>query len=352
MSITGDPRSEPAFHLPVRPDGAPPPPSPGHLTTATFEAWVPDEVFDPPPPVIPPPAARRSARAAAAKAAAAEDAAPGPTETHLPWTPSPPAAAPAWPPLPPRSRLRAQPAPPHPNGARSGPVAATRGGTRPRAPGRAARLLVARHRRWVVAGLTAASAAAAVTTLSPAPGRSDPVPVAIRDLPAGHTLGAGDVRTARWPVGIAPAGLVTTPTGRRLAAPVRSGEAITDVRLAGPGLLNGQPRGTVAVGIRPADVSTTAMVHPGDRVDVYAGPGQDGSPPAAVVSGALVLATVDTTGDGAPLPGIGTLTASDAEAGGAGLLVLAVPGSGLARVAALSAGRPLTIAVLPTGDVP
>ena len=59
-------------------------------------------------------------------------------------------------------------------------------------------------------------------------------------------------------------------TGRTLAGPIRAGELLTDARVIGPGLLTGQPAGTVAMPIRLGDPVTGTLVRAGDRVDVLA----------------------------------------------------------------------------------
>jgi pilus assembly protein CpaB len=139
---------------------------------------------------------------------------------------------------------------------------------------RGLRLAVARHRRLLAAGAAAAAVAAGVQSLSPSPPSTRRVWVAARDLPAGHRLGDGDLQLAALPTGSVPDGSTGTAsgTGQVLAAPVRRGEPVTDVRLLGPGLLAGRPEGTVAVTVRVADPAATAAVRAGSRVDVLALP--------------------------------------------------------------------------------
>ena len=59
-------------------------------------------------------------------------------------------------------------------------------------------------------------------------------------------------------------------TGRVLAGPVRTGEAITDVRLVGPSLLAGYGERLVASPVRIADAASARLVRPGDVIDVLA----------------------------------------------------------------------------------
>ncbi|WP_344268786.1 RcpC/CpaB family pilus assembly protein, partial [Actinomadura napierensis] len=70
-----------------------------------------------------------------------------------------------------------------------------------------------------------------------------------------------------------PAGAVRSgAAGRVLAGPMRLGEALTDARLVGDGLLRGYGSGTVAAPVRIADAGSARLLHSGDRVDVLAGP--------------------------------------------------------------------------------
>src|SRR3954454_10777817 len=132
-------------------------------------------------------------------------------------------------------------------------------------------------------------------------GRSVPVLVAARDLPAGHTVRAQDVRVARWPPALRPASARASPrdaVGRRLIAPISALEAVTSNRLLGPGLTAGLPAGLVATPVAIDDPHVAEFVHAGDHVDLLAPPrpsdGLDGPavrPPtvATVARRALVL---------------------------------------------------------------
>jgi pilus assembly protein CpaB len=135
------------------------------------------------------------------------------------------------------------------------------------------------------------------------------VVVAARDLPAAHPLTLGDLTVATWPRRLRPAGSTAAPSrlvGRRLAGPVGAGEAITVARLVGAGLTTGLPAGTVAAAVR-TDAGVADLLHPGDHVDVLAGPAGDddagippsvSSPTAAVVAqGVAVLAVLPPSAD-------------------------------------------------------
>lgn len=193
------------------------------------------------------------------------------------------------------------------------------------------RLLTAlgRHRRGGrrartirrVAAVLLLVAAGVVATAGPSPGSTGgtAVPVAARDLPAGATLRPGDVRTtavASPPNGVLPANPL--PTGRVLAAPVRGGEILTDVRLLGrdgprPG------RGRAAVPVRPDDPGTVGLLKPGMRVAVI-GVERDGV--AHTLTDDAVVLWIPVAGDAA------TPTT------GSRLVVLSVPRRVADRIAA------------------
>jgi Flp pilus assembly protein CpaB len=161
-------------------------------------------------------------------------------------------------------------------------------------------------RRALIGALTALAVASALSVLAPKPPRTLALWTAARDLAGGAPLAATDVVTRAFPVGDVPAGALrsgATVVGRLLAAPVRRGEALTDVRLLGPSLLAALDRpGLVAVPVRVTDGSAAAaLVRVGDVVDVLAVPdATTGGPstPSTVASGVRVLAVPvrDATG--------------------------------------------------------
>jgi Flp pilus assembly protein CpaB len=192
-------------------------------------------------------------------------------------------------------------------------------------------------RRVAAAALIAVAVLAALRVLSPAPAPTIAVWAAAHDLAGGRPLGATDVARLALPVAAVPAGALsaTTPViGRLLAAPMRQGEPLTDVRLLGPSLLAAlaQP-GLVAVPIRVADGSAAAaVVKPGDLVDVL-----EVVDPTAGESGGP--RTVATRIQVLSVPGPG-----DAGDGG-GLVVLAATTSQARALAQASAGSRLTLTV-------
>lgn len=234
---------------------------------------------------------------------------------------------------------------------------------------RSLRLAVARHRRLLAASSVAAAVAAAVQGMAPAPPPQQAVWVAARDLPAGHRLSGGDLRRIAVPPAAVPDGAAgRAAEGEVLAAPLRRGEPLTDVRLLGPGLLAGRPDGTVAVTVRVADPLATVAVRAGSRVDVLALPvsGAEGWRPedgsTLVAADALVLALPGAAGgdDGSggfgSGPGLGgglldgrpggSAPVDPAGSGaGAGVLLLAVDRATASELAAAQAARSLTVVV-------
>jgi Flp pilus assembly protein CpaB len=200
-------------------------------------------------------------------------------------------------------------------------------------------VLLARHRRPLAALSAALAVAAGVAAARPPTPPSTPVLVAARDLDTGAVPGPGDLRTVRLPPGAVPDHALRRPEdthGRTLAAGVRRGEPITDVRLVGP-QLRGSP-GSVALPVRFADADAARLLRPGDRVDVLAGPQRDaaadtgGPAGSATASHASVIAR-DTT----------VLTRPAGEQGGeGGLLILAVAPEAATAIAGAAASAPLT----------
>ena len=202
-----------------------------------------------------------------------------------------------------------------------------------------------RHRRLVAAVLVAVAAGLAVDAVAAETPPGVPVVVATVDLAAGVTLGDGDVEVTQAPAGLVPDGAapLDEAVGGTLAAPLRRGEIVTDARVLGPGLLAGQPDGSVAVPVRPSDPAAAALLRPGDRVRVLAGP----SPLGDVVApgGGEAEALVDA-GTVLALPADGSGGLLSAEAAST-VLVLAVSGAEALRLAAAGDGRWLSVALLP-----
>jgi pilus assembly protein CpaB len=106
------------------------------------------------------------------------------------------------------------------------------------------------------------------------------VVVAARALGAGHALARRDLAIVAWPRRLVPVGAYSASrqlVGRRLAGPMAAGEAVTTARVVGAGLTAGLPPGTVAAAVR-TDADVASFVHPGDHVDVLAGPADENAP--------------------------------------------------------------------------
>jgi Flp pilus assembly protein CpaB len=163
------------------------------------------------------------------------------------------------------------------------------------------------------------------------------VVVARHPIAAGVSIAATDVRLVRWPRAVAPPKCfhsMREVRGHRTAGPVLAGEPITPARLVGRDLLAGLAAGLRAVPLAVTDPHVDEFVSVGNRVDVYPAvddsPGitSDPAPRSAVVTGALVLATLP------PRPsGDGGVPASSAT------LVVAVRQTDVARIARASSSQ-------------
>ncbi|UFN46514.1 CpaB family protein [Nocardioides okcheonensis] len=83
-----------------------------------------------------------------------------------------------------------------------------------------------------------------------------------------HDARAGRPRRA-FPEALVPAGAARAGAGRVLAAPLASGEVLTEARVVGPGLARAQPGETV-LPVRLPDPGMAALLRPGDEVDLVA----------------------------------------------------------------------------------
>ncbi|MCU1432670.1 MAG: hypothetical protein JWP95_1775 [Actinotalea sp.] len=212
------------------------------------------------------------------------------------------------------------------------------------------RIALWRARHLVVCGVVIAAAWAGVRQLAPPPTPTGPVVVAARDVAAGASLVAADLRVARVPVHLVPDDAITEPTtllGRSVVVGLPRGLAVVEHVLAGSRFALEPPDGTVVV---PVSVSTTtsALLQAGDRVDLIAPmlpggygevmPGPDGVPaePEVLARGALV---VDVGGgresEGGGLVGLG------ADGGADPVTLVAVSADEGRRLAAAAASGPL-----------
>lgn len=207
--------------------------------------------------------------------------------------------------------------------------------SRPAAALRSLRRAVRLHRRLLAAGLAAGAVALGLGVASPHPPPATPVVVAAADLVGGAVLDAEDLRVRRFAPQLVPDGAVGIPgalLGRVLAAPVRAGEPVTDVRVVGPGLLHGYGPGLVAAPVRIADADSVALVQAGDHVDVLAPDPRGQHPPSVAVYDAPVVA-------------VPRVDEEFAAASSGALLVLAVTSADAQRLAQYGVLGPLVLAL-------
>ncbi|MBV8996168.1 MAG: flagella basal body P-ring formation protein FlgA [Pseudonocardiales bacterium] len=155
-------------------------------------------------------------------------------------------------------------------------------------------LLLRRVAAAVLVGLAAVMAL--YSSQDPYPG--DMMVVAARDLSPGTVVEASQLTVRRLPAQAVPDGAARSPAavlGRTLAAPVRRGEALTDVRLTGPDLtrlISSNPQLT-SVPLRLADPGVAALLRAGSTVDVVTVGPQQGEP-VVLARGARVLAVLES----------------------------------------------------------
>jgi Flp pilus assembly protein CpaB len=167
---------------------------------------------------------------------------------------------------------------------------------------RRVRRAVLARRRLLAALLTGGAVAAGVQAATTPPPPAVGVLTAGRDLPAGTVIGSDDVVSVDFAPSSVPAGVAHDVEGRTLAAPLRRGEPVTDVRLVGPDLTKGDP-GLTAVPVRLPDAGMVELLEVGDRIDLI-GTDPQGSGASVVAAGVPVLAlpraAADTGGSAQP----------------------------------------------------
>ena len=221
-----------------------------------------------------------------------------------------------------------------------------------------------RHRGLVAGGLAAAAVVTGLGVVAPNPAETVTVLTATRDLPGGRALSATDLHPVAVERSSAPAGALTktgSAEGRLLTSPIRRGEILTDVRLIGAGLLRGQPDGLRAVSLRLADPAMSAVVRPGDQIDILAattteasgnGPGSDAPSSDAPRSDA---SRSDAPGRGGP---VAIVVATDLtvlavplladDSGEGALIVVATYPETAGRLAGVAVTRRLSAMIRPT----
>jgi Flp pilus assembly protein CpaB len=182
-------------------------------------------------------------------------------------------------------------------------------------------------RSWLATGALALAAALAVGGATSRAehardrwGTRRTVLVAARPVRAGAALRAGDLRTERWPVAVAPPGaLASVPPGGWAAADLDPGTPLTPSLIRRPGAGRARRR-TVAV---PAG-EAALPVREGDRVDVWApvaeATGPEGLRVRRIATGAVVAGTGPRTVVVAVEPGEVAAVARAAATGGVALV--------------------------------
>jgi pilus assembly protein CpaB len=215
--------------------------------------------------------------------------------------------------------------------------------------------LLARLNRWprrlaalscaLLAVASAVAARRAGTVSQPSGASGTRVVVAAHDLRVGTALARRDLTTVAWPRALIPAGVSGDPdrlVGRRLAGPLRKREAVTATRLMGIDLTAGLAVGDVATAV-PIDAALATVVHPGDRVDILAGPADDAVSAGRTTDptmGAVLVAEASVI--------LAVLPATDADgvSGAAQVLVVTDRGSAV-RLVALQGRRVLAVVLSP-----
>lgn len=200
----------------------------------------------------------------------------------------------------------------------------------------AVRRAVLRRRRLLCFLCAAGAVLAALRVVAPPPPETVDVLVAARDLPAGAVVADGDVEVRSTPPELLPSGVVSRDDalGRTVAAPLRRGEPVVDLRLVTETLLEGYP-GLVAVPLRIPDTGTVGLLAVGDRVDVLVADASGRSPAELVAADAPVIALPRDDPEAPPAAAAGAL--------GGRLVVLGASRSTASRLAGHALGGYLSL---------
>ncbi len=188
-----------------------------------------------------------------------------------------------------------------------------------------------RHRRLVAATSAAAAALTTVQILSPSPPSTEAVAVVSRDLDAGTVLTTHDIRVVEVTPRLVPAGAADADqlVGETVAAPMRAGEPLTDLRIVGAALVDGYAEGLVATPVRINDSDVVALLRVGDHIDLYASAADAGDVAVRVLDEAPVV----------------TLPQQNEDSRDGALVVLAVTPDDAARIAQASAMAQLSLSL-------
>jgi Flp pilus assembly protein CpaB len=198
-------------------------------------------------------------------------------------------------------------------------------------------LKAARWHRRLLAGVSAAAAVYfGLVAMTPPSAPTVAVLGAARDLAGGAVPSSADLRTLQLPAQVVPAGALRPGTDlakRVLAAPVRSGEPLTDARFVSPGLSRRLGTGLVAYPVRFDDADIVALLRVGDRIDLYAATSSNSTTAGQLASAVQVIA----------LPTRGRENGSAGSSGA--LAVLAATPETAARIAQSAANSRITLAL-------
>jgi Flp pilus assembly protein CpaB len=218
----------------------------------------------------------------------------------------------------------------------------------------AARRLIRRHRRALVAGLLVLAALSSLNAVGGPSADTRAVVVAAADLPAGHALDDSDITVVDVPVDAVADDAhhdSTSLVGRRVATAVSAREPLTPARLIDA---TGASAGTVVSAIRLADPQVAELLSTGDVVDVLAARGTDlatadaesdaettGSAAAQVVASAVRVIGIPQARGSSGSSLLGDTAALESS----GLVMLEVDAATAARLAGAAATSRLSVAV-------
>jgi Flp pilus assembly protein CpaB len=164
------------------------------------------------------------------------------------------------------------------------------------------------HRRSLAAFFAALAVLTALSALRQQPDGAALL-VARHDLRSGHVLTASDVRTANVPTRARPSHALgrDAAVGRRVAGPMRAGEAITDYRVLQDDALAGYADDAVLTTIRVDRADGLTGLHVGDRIDVIA-VDPDGESEAKVVARSVEVVTLPPSSGDTEVVSVGIVT--------------------------------------------
>ena len=164
------------------------------------------------------------------------------------------------------------------------------------------------HRRTLAAVFTGLAVLTALSALSRDPDGTS-VLVARHDLRSGHVLTASDLRTTTVPSAARPSNTLgrAAAVGRRVAGPMRAGEAITDYRVLQDDALSGYAADAVLTTIRVDRADGLTGLHVGDRIDVIA-VDPDGESKAEVIARAVEVVTLPPSSGDSEVVSVGIVT--------------------------------------------